>query len=1007
MPELKPPYYCLGLDLGVASCGFALIDMANHEIVEIGSHLFDQPVNPKNNVSLAAERRAKRSARRNIKRTRDRLKHCMQLFKRYGLVPADVNAPWLQPRRGERLPLELRAYGLDNVLTGREFAQVLYTLCGRRGYIPHGEEATDTDGKKVLTALSDMEKRLNDGGYRTVGEMLAQDGVCRNNTTGRRACGPYDCSVHSSQIKHEVRVLFEAQRALGSSLASPEFEADYCACQYWEKPADEHDARVYAQVGSCPYFPDKKRAASADVSSEICRAYEKFGHTVIIRADGTEDTLPKALIKKCVKELFSTDKKRKVTYARVRRELDMSADDRFKGLDEEDEKKREVFEPKAWRAYFTAKLPQSLLARMLANRDLGDAIGEALTYASTRTSLEKQLASLDLAPEEREAILRVPFSSKTFSGYGKRSAKALDMLVGQFEDEGVLTLYEAEKESGLAAMRLDDRKEERLDVLPPYSEYDPTCKNPVVLRAVSRARRVINAIIREHGVPHEVHIELARDLKVSKKKSVEIDAQNKKNRKKNEAIREEIAEILSCPPEKVSSAVQRKYELYREQGGKDIYTGAPLDLPSVLTVKNYCQIDHILPYSRTADDSRANKVLVLASSNQHKGNRTPYEWMASGEEGAPDWDEFSNLVLSIVKDHRKRERLLRKSLTQDDQNGFISRNLNDTRHMSRAVKDFVESTLRFPDVEGKKQHVFSVSGAMIGRLRRSVWALEKDRSDDRHHAVDAAIIAACPVALVKAVNDATARGDETFFSRRVEFLQGFQPWKGFREDVLEAVEKVVPTRMRDHGLSGQAYEDTLYKRVKDKPECLKPQIMNRRMEEPVAAGNIKEQEDGTVQKVGGMAFVRLWLDPSARPKGKVRGKWYAEPVYYADIPKLKEKTKNHERYLSRVVKQGLPRSSWPLVPESGWEGPIVLFRGDVVMVDNHIARFDGLNISTCRLEFKRLQNSKKDAIGFPTLGKWGRGMNIRILQEDCLGHCYRNLLINEEDSTFEVLSSSI
>ena len=338
MPELKPPYYCLGLDLGIASCGFALIDMANHEIVEIGSHLFDQPVNPKNNVSLAAERRAKRSARRNIKRTRDRLKHCMQLFKRYGLVPADANAPWLQPRRGERLPLELRAYGLDNVLTGREFAQVLYTLCGRRGYIPHGEEATDTDGKKVLTALSDMEKRLNDGGYRTVGEMLAQDGVCRNNTTGRRACGPYDCSVHSSQIKHEVRALFEAQRALGSSLASPEFEADYCACQYWEKPADEHDARVYAQVGSCPYFPDKKRAASADVSSEICRAYEKFGHTVIIRADGTEDTLPKALIKKCVKELFSTDKKRKVTYARVRRELDMSADDRFKGLDEEDEK---------------------------------------------------------------------------------------------------------------------------------------------------------------------------------------------------------------------------------------------------------------------------------------------------------------------------------------------------------------------------------------------------------------------------------------------------------------------------------------------------------------------------------------------------------------------------------------------------------------------------------------------------------------------------------------------
>ena len=576
------------------------------------------------------------------------------------------------------------------------------------------------------------------------------------------------------------------------------------------------------------------------------------------------------------------------------------------------------------------------------------------------------------------------------------------MLVGQFEDEGALTLFEAEKESGLAAMRLDDRKEERLDVLPPYSEYDPTCKNPVVLRAVSRARRVINAIIREHGVPHEVHIELARDLKVSKKKSAEIDAQNKKNRKKNEAIREEIAEILSCPPEKVSSAVQRKYELYREQGEKDIYTGAPLDLPSVLTVKNYCQIDHILPYSRTADDSRANKVLVLASSNQHKGNRTPYEWMKSGEKDAPDWNKFSKRVLSIVKNHKKVDRLLRKSLTQDDQNGFISRNLNDTRYMSRAVKDFVESTLRFPDVEGKKQHVFSVSGAMIGRLRRSVWALEKDRSDDRHHAVDAAIIAACPVALVKAVNDATARGDETFFSRRVEFLQGFQPWKGFREDVLEAVEKVVPTRMRDHGLSGQAYKETLYKQVGVDPKTGYPQLYAKGKNKIESQGNIRSYDDGTVRVVGGMAFLRLWCDPEARPNGKVKGKWYAEPVYYADIPKLD--TDEHEY---KAVKRGTPRIHWERVPEQARQNPpVLLFRDDVVIVDDHIARFKGIDIYSCKLLFEHVvtNNKVKD---FPTFGKWGRNTNVRILQEDCLGHCYGDLVLSREDSTFKHVNSSV
>jgi CRISPR-associated endonuclease Csn1 len=37
-------------------------------------------------------------------------------------------------------------------------------------------------------------------------------------------------------------------------------------------------------------------------------------------------------------------------------------------------------------------------------------------------------------------------------------------------------------------------------------------RNPVVLRALNQARKVMNALIREYGSPASVHIEMARDL---------------------------------------------------------------------------------------------------------------------------------------------------------------------------------------------------------------------------------------------------------------------------------------------------------------------------------------------------------------------------------------------------------------------------------------------------------------------------------------------------------------
>ena len=234
--------------------------------------------------------------------------------------------------------------------------------------------------------------------------MLNAEGASRNRG------GDYTRCVYNAQIQDEVHRLFSAQRSLGNEKATKEFESEYIDCLTWEKPSLDHDEKVYELVGPCSYFPKEKRAASADISSELCRAYERLGHIVIVREDGSELVLSKEQINEYISTLFSPcpikkNKDCKVKYTDIRRDLDLSEKDRFKGVDFDDEKNKEPFAPKSWRCLRSHGMPAELLTRMLEDRALGDAIGEALTFASSERSLLSRLDHLDLTEDEISSLL--------------------------------------------------------------------------------------------------------------------------------------------------------------------------------------------------------------------------------------------------------------------------------------------------------------------------------------------------------------------------------------------------------------------------------------------------------------------------------------------------------------------------------------------------------------------------------------------------------------------------
>lgn len=208
-------------------------------------------------------------------------------------------------------------------------------------------------------------------------------------------------------------------------------------------------------------------------------------------------------------------------------------------------------------------------------------------------------------------------------------------------------------------------------------------------------------------MPNEIHVELDRELRLPQRAKDEIAKANKKNEKNRERIAGQIAELRGCTADEVTGKQIEKYRLWEEQECFDLYTGAKIEVDRLISDDTYTQIDHILPFSRTGENSRNNKVLVLAKSNQDKREQTPYEWMS--HDGAPSWDAFERRVQENQKlSRRKKNFLLEKDL--DTKEGeFLARSFTDTAYMSREVCAYLADCLLFPD-DGAKAHVVPTTG---------------------------------------------------------------------------------------------------------------------------------------------------------------------------------------------------------------------------------------------------------------------------------------------------------
>ncbi|RIN53686.1 type II CRISPR RNA-guided endonuclease Cas9, partial [Staphylococcus simulans] len=254
---------------------------------------------------------------------------------------------------------------------------------------------------------------------------------------------------------------------------------------------------------------------------------------------------------------------------------------------------------------------------------------------------------------------------------------------------------------------------------------------PALKKGIWNAIKMVREISNLFGAPEKIIIEFATEDQAKGKRQKSRselwdDLVKKNNLKRNKEFEGLFEELKAYPDLDFSNP---KLWLYIHQNGKCMYTKKPIDLERLMSDTNnqLYEIDHILPRTFVKDDSINNKVLVIQSANQKKsGDKMPLE-IFDNHVLVPFWKMlYENDLISSSK----LSKLMKKEFNDLDKEGFIQRQLVETRQIISHVSDFL--TEEYPSTT-----VVPMKANVVSELRRKFDIPKIRQLNDWHHAVDA------------------------------------------------------------------------------------------------------------------------------------------------------------------------------------------------------------------------------------------------------------------------------
>jgi len=798
----------LGLDLGPNSIGWSLVlEQEKNVSIDItagGVRIFQEAVDAKTRTPKNQARRVARLTRRVIQRRAKRKRKLTNYLISIGWLPGEMmHMP--EPERWFNATgnaYELRKKGLDEALSLEEFSRVMLHMCARRGFLSNRKIALidfyNSDDPDVLSAFSDdgndeqeylesadlspedkdeqtaFEKEITDlrddidvARARTLGEFLASLPYHQRKRARRT-----DRRMYQS----EFELLWKVQQEFSPEVFTVERNLACYEIIFFQRPLKLRKNRR----GKCSLETSRYRCAKAKLEAQEFRLLQDINHlSYTDRTTGEWVQLSNEQ-----KDVLCQKLESQGTMA-------WSAARKLLGLNNRVKFNLERSKKKLQGNITVAKLRKvdSEFWKGLGDIEKGAFVEDLLTIRNRYAAYLRLIRVWKLSKTTALSYAQLEFEP----GFAHLSMKALRRLLpymrqGQmFSEARVLSGYGYESPDADLRATLGE---------------PPEARNPVVQKALYEVRKLVNAIIRVHGKPVAVRVEMARELKLTPKQKKQQDKQKRLNEKLNSQAADEYAVIREKNPhlnlpEWPSRDDKMRYRLWREQSELCVYTGKSIGLTELWTAE--IEVDHVLPYSRTLNDSYMNKVVCAAQANRDKSNKTPYEYWG-GDEGR--FDEIRQRLRNYPDP--KKGNIERKELDKIDD--FISRQLNDTRYISRLVLGYLKTT--FADV--------SVStGAGTAYLRKQ-WGLnsilsdtgEKTRADHRHHFIDAVTVGLTNRRTYQSMAHVASRSDMDSGYERLSRLRIDAPIVGLRGKVQKIADEIFVSHAINRKLRGALHEDT-------------------------------------------------------------------------------------------------------------------------------------------------------------------------------------------------------
>ncbi len=788
--------YILGLDLGTSSIGWGLIrtQPAPRDVLAAGVRIFPEGMDrTRGEKSLNQDRRLSRSLRRQICRRARRKAKLLHALQEIGLLPADESQLKLLLQNED--PYKLRALALDEKLEPWQVGRALYHLGQRRGYLSNRKTGSDKDGK-VAAGISGLQNNIDAANCRTLGEYFH-----KVDPHQERIRGHY---TSRAQYEHEFELIWATQARYHPAVLDIANKKRIKEAIFFQRPLKTQKFLV----GGCEFEPGRKRAQKGSLAAQEFRLWQTINNLKILYSDGSERYLTDEERVSLHDELQA---RKNLSWAGVRTLLGLLESTRFN---------LERVRKSGLQGNITAATISSVLGKKtwkaLGSQGQEQLVADLLNIEN-ESALRNRLRRAYGVDSDKEDKL-IAKSLGLPKGYLHVSAKAARKIAAELARTGHdngrgLTYDQACSAAGYIHTKPLEKGNRNLLPFPGRPardkrdrtvEHDPlvanslvtvdNLRNPLVERAIYQLRRVVNAIIKKYGKPALIRIELARDLKSSKKQRENYEKQQKINEEANKRAAKALVDYGIPNP---SRSDLLKYRLWEECGRTCPYTGKSISQDALFGDHPQFDVEHIIPYTRCLDDSYMNKTLCYRPENEAKGNLTPWEFYHQNEKSY-------EAVLQRAKKlpYPKFKRFARDALKDLDE--FVSQQLNETRYISRKAVEYLSQ------LDGVR--IETVKGGTTALLRRA-WGLnnildaggEKTRMDHRHHAVDAIVCALTDRAAVQKISRYSA------MSQGRLRISGYpEPIKDIRIKVENILNKVLVSHKTLRKVSGPLHDDTLY-----------------------------------------------------------------------------------------------------------------------------------------------------------------------------------------------------